>query len=100
MNEPVHQEAAALPAADPANPFTAVPVDVTVCVGRARPMSRDLVLPGENAVVTLDSRVDDPVELFVGDRLIARGLLEEKEDGASGQLVVRLTEIMDAPPYL
>lgn len=87
-------------AADPTNPFTAVPVDVTVCVGRARPMIRDLVKLGENAVLTLDSRVDDPVELFVGDRLIARGLLEEKEDGIPGQLVVRLTEIMDAPTSL
>lgn len=83
------------PAADPTNPFTSVPIEVNVCVGKARPLIRDLVMLGENAVLTLDSRVDDPVELYVGDRLIARGLLEEKEDDPNGQLVVRLTEIVD-----
>tara|TARA_R110002110_G_scaffold16722_5_gene72012 strand:- start:4712 stop:5005 length:294 start_codon:yes stop_codon:yes gene_type:complete len=83
------------PAADPTNPFTSVPIEVNVCVGKARPLIRDLVTLGENAVLILDSKVDDPVELFVGDRLIARGLLEEKEGDTSGQLVVRLTEIAD-----
>jgi len=82
-------------AADTSNPFTSVPIDITVCVGKARPLVRDLVLLGENAVLTLDRRVDDPVDLYVGDRLIARGNLEEKEGDDSGQLVVRLTEIIN-----
>jgi flagellar motor switch protein FliN/FliY len=56
---------------------------------------RDLVAMGEDAVLTLDKRVDDPVELFVGDRLIARGELEELEGDQQGQLAVRLTEIVD-----
>ncbi len=86
---------AAPPAADPTNPFTSVPIEVNVCVGKARPLIRDLVMLGENAVLTLDSRVDDPVELYVGERLIARGMLEEQEGDANGQLVVRLTEIVD-----
>ena len=90
MDEPVQD-----PAADPKNPFTGVPIEVNVCVGRARPMIRDLVMLGENAILTLDSKIDDPVELFVGDRLIARGTLEEKEDDPCGQLVVRLTEILE-----
>lgn len=84
-------------AADTSNPFTTVPIDITVCVGKARPMVRDLVMLGENAVLTLDRRVDDPVDLYVGDRLIARGNLEEKEGDESGQLVVRLTEILNIP---
>lgn len=83
------------PAADPANPFTAVPIEVNVCVGKARPLVRDLVMLGENAILSLDTKVDDPVSLYVGDRLIARGMLEEKEGDPSGQLVVRLTEIAD-----
>lgn len=82
------------PAADIGNPFTAVPIEVSVCVGKARPLIRELVAMGENALLTLDTRVDDPVELYVGERLIARGLLEEKEDETNGQLVVRLTEIL------
>jgi flagellar motor switch protein FliN/FliY len=80
---------------DAANPFTSVPIEVTVCVGKARPLIRELVSLGENAVLTLDKTVEDPVELYVGDRLIARGFLEEKEGENSGQLLVRLTEVVD-----
>lgn len=86
--------AAAL-ASDPSNPFTSVPIEVMICVGKARPLVRDLVMLGENAVLTLDRKVDDPVDLYVGERLIARGMLEEKEGDTSGQLVVRLTEVAD-----
>lgn len=82
-------------ASDGNNPFTAVPIEITVSVGRAKPMVRDLVMLGSNAVLTLDKRVDDPVDLFVGDKLIARGTLEEAEGSDEGQLVVRLTEILD-----
>lgn len=82
-------------ATDASNPFTSVPIEVTVCVGKARPLVRDLVMLGENAVLTLDRRVDDPVELYVGDKLIARGTLEEADGEASGQLMVRLTEVVD-----
>jgi flagellar motor switch protein FliN/FliY len=82
-------------ATDTSNPFTSVPIEVTVCVGRARPLVRDLVMLGENAVLTLDRRVDDPVELYVGDKLIARGTLEEAEGDDSGQLMVRLTEVVE-----
>lgn len=82
-------------ASDTHNPFTAVPIEITVSVGKARPLVRDLVMLGSNAVLTLDKRVDDPVDLFVGDKLIARGTLEEAEGGDEGQLVVRLTELFD-----
>lgn len=87
-------------ASDVSNPFTSVPIEVSVCVGKARPLVRDLVMLGENAVLTLDRRIDDPVDLYVGERLIARGLLEEKEGDSSGQLVVRLTEVVDLQQQL
>ena len=77
------------------NPFTAVPIEITVSVGNARPLIRDLIALGENAVLPLDKSVDDPVELYVGNRLIARGMLEEQEGDQAGQLAVRLTEIID-----
>lgn len=83
------------PAADQANPLTSVPIEITVSVGKARPMVRELVTLDENAVLTLDRRIDDPVDLFVGDRLIARGTLEEDGEDPNGQLVVRLTEVID-----
>ena len=75
------------------NPFAQVPIEVTISVGRARPMVRDLLKLTRDAVLTLDRRVDDPVELYVGDRLIARGELTELEGDQAGQLAVRVTEV-------
>ena len=83
------------PKSEKSNPFEAVPIEVTVSVGRARPLIRDLLNMGENAVLTLDKRIEDPVDLYVGDQLVARGLLEEMEGEQAGQLAVRLTEIAD-----
>ncbi|MFU8863885.1 MAG: FliM/FliN family flagellar motor switch protein [Rhodobacterales bacterium] len=80
---------------DPSNPFASVPIEITVSVGRARPMIRDLLLMSPQTVLPLDKRLEDPVELYVGDRLIARGQLEELEGEQSGQLAVRLTEVTD-----
>lgn len=75
------------------NPFAQVPIEVTISVGKARPLVRDLLRLSRDAVLALDRRVDDPVELYVGDRLIARGELEELEGEQAGQLAVRLTEV-------
>jgi flagellar motor switch protein FliN/FliY len=75
--------------------FTQVPIEIVVSVGRARPQVRDLLRLGRDSVLTLDRRVEDPVELFVGDRLIARGVLEELEGEQAGNLAVRLTEVAD-----
>ncbi|MFN3576673.1 MAG: FliM/FliN family flagellar motor switch protein [Tabrizicola flagellatus] len=75
------------------NPFSQVPIEVTISVGRARPLVRDLLRLSKDAVLQLDRRVDDPVELYVGDRLIARGELTELEGDHAGQLAVRLTEV-------
>jgi flagellar motor switch protein FliN/FliY len=71
----------------------AVPIEITISVGKARPLVRDLLSLSENAVLMLDRRITDPVELYVGDRLIARGELQEVEGGEGGQLAVRLTEV-------
>ncbi|GAB4283149.1 MAG: FliM/FliN family flagellar motor C-terminal domain-containing protein [Roseovarius sp.] len=81
--------------ADLRSPFSAVPIEITVSVGKARPLIRDLLKMERNAVLALDRHVDDPVELFVGERLIARGQLEELDGDARGQLAVRLTEVID-----
>ncbi|GAA6180558.1 MULTISPECIES: FliM/FliN family flagellar motor C-terminal domain-containing protein [unclassified Shimia] len=80
---------------DSSNPFTSVPVEITISVGKARPLIGDLLNMNENSVLALDKRVDDPVELYVGDKLIARGELEEMEGGQEGQLAVRLTEVAE-----
>lgn len=82
------------PAVQPGNPFSLVPIEITISVGRARPLVRDLLRLSQDSVLTLDRRVEDPVDLYVGDKLIARGELAEAEDG-SGLLTVRLTEVVD-----
>ena len=75
------------------NPLRGVPIEVTISVGRARPSVRELLAMEEGAVMALDRKIDDPVELYVGDRLIARGELQEMDGGEPGQLAVRLTEV-------
>jgi flagellar motor switch protein FliN/FliY len=78
---------------DSDNPFGRVPIEVRVSVGKARPLVRDLLALRPDAVLQLDRYVDDPVELYVGDRLIARGELQELDGDQAGQLAVRLTEV-------
>lgn len=72
-----------------------VPVEISISVGRARPLVRDLVKLKRDSVLALDRRVEDPVELFIGDKLIARGQLQELDGDQAGYLGVRLTEIID-----
>jgi flagellar motor switch protein FliN/FliY len=74
--------------------FYSLPVEIVVCVGTARPALGELLAMGSDAVILLDRRLDDPVDIRVGDRVIARGELQEFDDG-SGRLGVRLTEIAD-----
>lgn len=78
---------------DPAGPFGQVPIEIAISVGKARPLVRDLLRLKRDAVLPLDRRVEDPVDLYVGDRLIARGELIELDGDQSGQLAVRLTEV-------
>ena len=73
--------------------FGDVPVTLTVTVGRARLSVRELLELDRNAVVALDSRIDDPVTIHAGDRIVARGELQELEGAADGALAVRITQI-------
>jgi flagellar motor switch protein FliN/FliY len=74
-------------------PFGKVPIEVIVSVGRARPRVCDLLALKGDAVLALDRRVEDPVELFIGDELIATGELIELEGEERGRLGVRLIEV-------
>jgi flagellar motor switch protein FliN/FliY len=79
--------------------FTHVPIEILVSVGRARPIVRDLLQLEEGSVLLLDKRVEDMVELYVGDRLIGLGVLEVGESGEQqGQLCVRLVDVNDLGP--
>lgn len=78
---------------DADSPFNHVPVEISVSVGRARPRVGELMKLGRDAVLPLDKRIEDPVELWIGDKLIARGELVELDGEQAGQLAVRLTEV-------
>ncbi len=77
------------------SPFTQVPIEITISVGKAHPTVRELLGLGPEAILPLDRNVEDPVELYIGDRLIARGELEELDGDQKGMLAVRLTEVAD-----
>ncbi|QDY70111.1 FliM/FliN family flagellar motor switch protein [Qingshengfaniella alkalisoli] len=78
------------------NPFDRVPIEIRVTVGRARPLVRELLNLRPDAVLPLDRSIDDPVDLYVGDRLIARGELQELDGEQAGQLAVRLIEVTES----
>lgn len=82
-------------AAENGHPFTKVPIEITVSVGKAHPKIKELLSLENEAVLMLDKKVEDPVELYVGDKLIAYGELQEMEGDEAGQLAVRLTDIAD-----
>ncbi|MBO9713496.1 flagellar motor switch protein FliN [Sphingomonas sp.] len=67
-----------------------VPVKVQAVLGRARMPVGQLLQLGTGTVVELDRRVGEPVDIFVNDRLIARGEVV-LIDNALG---VTLTEIV------
>jgi len=71
-----------------------VQIEVTVSVGKTRLPLSELIKLEKESVLQLGSRIEDLVEIYVGERLIARGELEEvSEEG--GHLGVRLTEVVD-----
>ena len=77
--------------------FGDVPIEITISVGVARPLIRDLLEIDENVVLPLDKGLDDPVELYVGEKLIALGQLEEIDGEGSDKLGVRIVEVMATP---
>ena len=77
------------------NLFSQVPIEITISVGKARPKIQELLDLEQNAVLQLDKRIEDPVDLYIGDRLIARGELQELDGEQEGQLAVRLTEVVN-----
>ena len=67
-----------------------VPVKISAVLGRKRMTVAALSALGEGAVIELDRRVGEPIDLYVNDRLVARGELVLVE----GVLGVTLTEIV------
>lgn len=76
------------PAADEFEAVYDVPVKVKAVLGGARVQIGELIQMRAGTVVELDRRVGEPVDVFVNDRLIARGELVMID----GSLGVTLTE--------
>jgi len=70
-----------------------VPVQVDVVLGESRMAIEDLQALQHGDVVALERQANQPVDIYVSDRLMARGKLVI----ADGELGVTLTEIIDEP---
>lgn len=70
-----------------------VPVRVDVVLGEMRMPIEELMAMAPGDVVALERDTADPIDIYVSDRLMARGRLVV----ADGELGVTLSEIVDAP---
>nr|WP_255775434.1 FliM/FliN family flagellar motor switch protein [Microbulbifer sediminum] len=66
-----------------------VQVELRVSVGSARISVEELFNLKKGELLSLDKKVDEPVDVFVNGALVARGVLASKGDS----LGVRITEI-------
>lgn len=71
-----------------------LPLDLTVSVGWARPRVRDLMEARPGAIIPLSGNVDDPVCLYVGEQLVAKGELIELDGDNAGKLAVKLIDVV------
>ncbi len=67
-----------------------VPVKIAAVLGKTKIDVAKLKTLGDSAVIELDRKVGEPIDLYVNDRLIARGELVMKD----GVLGVTMTEIV------
>lgn len=72
-----------------------VPIEIRVCVGKARPRLADMLAMDPETILPLDSRIEDKVSLWVGDKVIAEGELVELDGDRAGQLAVRIVSLVD-----
>ena len=72
-----------------------IPVNVQVVFGAASMPVAQLIKLGRGAVVTLDRRVGDPVDIVVNGRVVAHGEIVVVDEETS-RLGVSLTEIVGA----
>ena len=69
-----------------------VPVQVSAVLGRARMQVGDLLNLGPGVVLELDRKVGEAIDIYVNNRLVARGEVVVVED----RLGVTMTEIIKA----
>ncbi|MBF0309167.1 MAG: flagellar motor switch protein FliN [Magnetococcales bacterium] len=67
-----------------------VPLDVSVRLGEVRMQIRDLLKLNKGSLVELEKEADDPLEIYVNDRLLAYGEVVIIKD----KLGIRITDIV------
>ena len=68
-----------------------MPVQVSVVLGRSKIKLNDLLQMAPGSVIELDKNVNDLVEIFVNEKLIARGEIVVVED----KVGVTIREILE-----
>jgi flagellar motor switch protein FliN/FliY len=88
-----YEEAPELPGGAPApcgsNPLHSVKVELQVCVGTVSMTVAQLLSAREQDVFTLEQAVQDPVDLVLDGRVVARGQLV----AVDGRFGMRITEL-------
>lgn len=67
-----------------------IPLDLTVQLGKTRLLIKDLLQLGQGSVVELEKPAEEPMEILINNRLVAKGevvIVNEK-------FGIRITEIM------
>lgn len=70
-----------------------IPVDVVIELGRRRMVLKELAALNQDDVVELDQPMERPLDLVVGDRVLARGELVMVGE----RVALRITEIVGRP---
>jgi flagellar motor switch protein FliN/FliY len=70
-----------------------VQVQVRIELGSARMVVQDILRLGPGSVVPLENEVADPINVYVNDRLVARGEVLVVNDN----FAVRITEVLPLP---
>ena len=73
-----------------------LPVSLTVSVGAVKISVGQLLGLRQDSVLMLDSKIDDPVAILIGERVVALGELVEPDEGGSG-IGVRVTALVEKP---
>jgi flagellar motor switch protein FliN/FliY len=67
-----------------------IPVQISVVLGKTSMQVQQLLKLGRGAVVELDRKIGEPVDIYVNNRLVARGEVVVVED----KIGVTMTEII------
>ena len=69
-----------------------IPLDVTVELGRVKMLVNDLLHLGQGSIIELNKPSEEPVEIYINNKLIARGevvVMDEK-------FGIRVTDVISA----